>query len=101
MNREKLKHFIEYKSVQNFIIGLIILNSITIGLETSEYIMLNFGRTLLLIDNIILVLFVIEILIKLYAYGFGFFKSGWNIFDFSIVAIALLLPREHRQFYGH
>jgi voltage-gated sodium channel len=24
------------------------------------------------------------------AYGFSFFKSGWNIFDFSIVAIALL-----------
>ena len=90
MNREKLKNFIEYKSVQNFIIGLIILNSITIGLETFEYIMLNFGRTLLLIDKIILVVFVIEILIKLYAYGFSFFKNGWNIFDFSIVAIALL-----------
>ena len=90
MNREKVKHFIEYKFVQNFIIGLIILNSITIGLETSEYIMLNFGRTLLLIDNIILVVFVIEILIKLSAYGFSFFKNGWNIFDFSIVAIAVL-----------
>jgi voltage-gated sodium channel len=90
MNREKIKQFIEGKPVQNFIIGLIVLNSVTIGMETSENVMLNFGQTLLLIDKIILAVFVIEILLKLYAYGFSFFKSGWNIFDFSIVAIALL-----------
>jgi len=90
MNREKVKQFVEKKSVQNFIIALIIFNSITIGMETSDAIIHSFGRTLLLIDKIILAIFVIEILLKLYAYGFSFFKSGWNIFDFSIVAIALL-----------
>lgn len=90
MNREKVKQFVEKNSVQNFIISLIIFNSITIGMETSDAIMRSFGRTLLLIDKIILAIFVIEILLKLYAYRLGFFKSGWNIFDFSIVAIALL-----------
>ncbi len=90
MVKAKLKQYIESSSVQNFIIGLIIFNSVTIGLETSESIMLNFGKTLLLIDKIILAVFVIEILLKLYVYGFSFFKNGWNIFDFSIVAIALL-----------
>ena len=90
MNREKVKQFVVKKSVQNFIIALIIFNSITIGMETSVVIMNSIGSTLLLIDKIILAIFVIEILLKLYAYGFGFFKSGWNIFDFSIVAIALL-----------
>ena len=50
----------------------------------------SFGNILLLIDKIILAIFVIEITLKLYAYGFSFFKSGWNIFDFSIVAVALL-----------
>ena len=90
MNREKIKQFIESKSVQNFIIGLIVLNSITIGFETSDKVMSSMGDTLLLIDKIILAIFVLEITLKLYAYGFSFFKSGWNIFDFSIVAIALL-----------
>jgi len=90
MNREKIKQFIESKSVQNFIIGLIVLNSITIGFETSDKVMSSIGDTLLLIDKIILAIFVLEITLKLYAYGFSFFKSGWNIFDFSIVAIALL-----------
>jgi voltage-gated sodium channel len=90
MNREKIKQFIESKSVQNFIIGLIVFNSITIGFETSDKLMSSVGDTLLLIDKLILTIFVIEILLKLYAYGFNFFKSGWNVFDFSIVAIALL-----------
>ncbi len=90
MNREKIKHFIEGKSVQNFIIGLIVLNSITIGFETSNKVMSSIGDTLLLIDKIILAIFVLEITLKLYAYGFSFFKGGWNVFDFSIVVIALL-----------
>jgi len=90
MNREKVKCFVEHKSVQNFIIGLIVLNSITIGFETSEKIMLSIGNALLLIDKIILAIFVVEIALKLYAYRLSFFKSGWNVFDFSIVAIALL-----------
>lgn len=90
MSREKVKQFVEKDSFQKFIIALIIFNSITIGMETSSVIMNSFGRTLLLIDKLILAIFVIEILLKFYAYGFDFFRSGWNIFDFSIVAIALL-----------
>jgi voltage-gated sodium channel len=90
MNRENIKQFIESKSVQNFIIGLIILNSITIGFETSDKVMSSMGDMLFLIDKIILAIFVLEITLKLYAYGFSFFRSGWNVFDFSIVASALL-----------
>ncbi len=52
--------------------------------------MASFGNVLLRIDKIILAIFVLEITLKLYAYGFSFFKGGWNVFDFSIVAIALL-----------
>jgi voltage-gated sodium channel len=90
MSREKVKQFVEKSSVQNFIIALIIFNSITIGMETSSAIMNSFGKTLLLIDKIILAIFVLEITLKLYAYGFSFFKGGWNIFDFTIVTVALL-----------
>ena len=90
MNREKVKNFVESNAFQNTIIGLIVFNSITIGMETSSTVMSSFGNKLLLIDKIILAVFVIEISLKLYAYRFSFFKSGWNIFDFSIVAIALL-----------
>jgi voltage-gated sodium channel len=90
MNREKIKQFVEKDSFQKFIITLIIFNSITIGMETSSAIMTSIGDMLLLIDKIILAIFVLEITLKLYAYRFSFFKGGWNVFDFSIVAIALL-----------
>jgi voltage-gated sodium channel len=90
MNRENIRLFIESQTVQNIIIGLIVFNSITLGLETSDAVMSSVGDILLAIDKIILTIFVSEIVIKLYAYGFRYFKSGWNVFDFSIVAIALL-----------
>ena len=90
MSREKIKLFCEGTKFQNFIVLLIIINSITIGLETSDGVMSLFGDTLLLIDNLILAVFVVEITIKLYAYGFNYFRSGWNIFDLSIVLLALM-----------
>ncbi|BDQ03611.1 MAG: hypothetical protein KatS3mg037_2186 [Ignavibacterium sp.] len=67
MIRNNIRNFVENKSVQSFIVALIIFNSITIGMETSDAIMHSFGKTLLLIDKIILGIFVIEILLKLYA----------------------------------
>jgi voltage-gated sodium channel len=90
MTREKVKQFVEKSSFQNFIIGLIVFNSITIGMETSEAIMRSFGDTLLFIDTLIIAIFVAEIMLKLYAYKFHFFRSGWNVFDFAIIVIALL-----------
>lgn len=90
MSREKIKFFCERDKFQNFIIWLIVLNAITIGLETSSSIMGAIGNFLLILDKVILAVFVIETILKLYAYGFSYFKSGWNVFDFSIVALALL-----------
>ncbi len=90
MKKTEIGKWIESSAIQNVIIVLIIINSITIGLETSDYFMNKFGSYLLTLDKIILGIFVLEIMIKLYAFDYKFFKSGWNIFDFSIVAIALL-----------
>lgn len=90
MNREKIRLFCEGSAFQNSIVWLIVLNAVSIGLETFPSIMAAFGDTLLFLDKLILAVFVVEIILKLYAYGFSYFKSGWNIFDFSIVALALL-----------
>ena len=89
-HREKLGTFLEGSKFQNFIVGLIILNSVTIGMETSKPLMKSFGFLFEWIDDAILAVFVVEIILKLYAFGFRFFKSAWNIFDFLIVAIAAI-----------
>ncbi|MFT5640495.1 MAG: voltage-gated sodium channel [Cyclobacteriaceae bacterium] len=89
-NRQKLRLFIESSNFQNTIIGLIIINSILIGLETSPDIVKRFGFFIDQFDRIILVLFIVEIGIKLYAYGWSFFKSTWNLFDASIILISVM-----------
>ncbi|MBO9463802.1 ion transporter [Tropicibacter sp. R15_0] len=88
--RERLGNWLDQVWVQNTIIGVIIINAIVLGMETSDTLMQNWGGVIRLIDALCLAIFVVEIAIKLFARGFGFFRSGWNLFDFAIVAIALI-----------
>lgn len=88
--RQTLGAWVESKSVQNFIIGLIVINAIILGMETSPTIMAHFGPQLLALDSLILGVFVVEIGLKLVAQGAGFFRRGWNIFDLAVVGIALV-----------
>ncbi|MEA2017334.1 MAG: ion transporter [Campylobacterota bacterium] len=86
----KIKQFVESNNFQNFIIGLIILNGITMGLETSKTISSDFGNLFNIFNIFVISIFTIEILLKIYTYKLNFFKSGWNLFDFFIVTISLI-----------
>jgi voltage-gated sodium channel len=86
--QQKLANIVEHPYVIGFITILIIINAITLGLETSPSLSAEYGHFFHLLDLAILGVFTAELLAKLYAYRFSFFKSGWNIFDFIIVAIA-------------
>ena len=88
--RSKLADWIESPGPRNFIIALILINAVILGLETSPSIMAQIGPLLIAINKAILVVFVIEIVLKLIALGPRFFRSGWNCFDFFIVGIALV-----------
>ena len=84
-NRTRMAAFLESDRVSSLIIGVIIVNAITLGLETSQVAMEAAGPLIIAIDRLCLTIFVIEILAKLFAYRFAFFRNGWNIFDFVIV----------------
>jgi voltage-gated sodium channel len=88
--RARLGGFIEHPRTQAAIIGLIVFNAITLGLETWPRAVAVAGPVLEAIDSIILGVFVLELACKLLAHGGRFFRNGWNIFDFVIVGIALL-----------
>ncbi len=90
MTQDKVKDFVERSWFQRAIVILIIINSVLIGLETSPSYMESYGFYIDQIDRIILIVFVAEILLKLYAYGFGFFKSAWNIFDTTVILISVI-----------
>ncbi len=88
--RERLGNWIESPRIQAAIIAVISINAVTLGLETSTVVQRHAGTLLLRVEQIVLTIFVVEILLKLYAFRLRFFTSGWNVFDFVIVAIALI-----------
>jgi len=85
-----IKKILENKYFITFITIVIIINAITLGLETSPKIKTEFGFILSLIDRIALTIFTIELISKIVVYKLRFFKDGWNIFDFLIVAVSLI-----------
>jgi len=88
--RETLRRFVEHRAVQRFIISVIVLNGVVIGLETSDWLMARVGGLLNFLDTAAIVIFIVEISLKIVIYRFAYFKNPWNVFDFTIVAIALV-----------
>lgn len=85
-----LKNLIENARFEQAIVVLIIINAITLGLETYPAAMNSFGAVLVVIDQLILAVFVAELLAKFAVYRTDFFKSPWRIFDLIVVGIALV-----------
>jgi len=92
--RTRVGQWVESARVTNFIVILIIINAIIFGLATSASIKQQYGPILDWLDDVILGVFIVEIALKIYAFGWRFVKSGWNVFDFIIVAIALVPTTE-------
>jgi voltage-gated sodium channel len=88
--RARIGAWIESSRVQRTIIALILVNAVILGLETSAEVTARFGTALTRIDQVILAVFVLEILGKLYAHGLKFFRQSWNVFDLIVVGIALV-----------
>jgi voltage-gated sodium channel len=88
--RTRLTHWLALPVVQHSVLALIVINAALMGLETSSGVMAQAGDWILAIDRIILAVFVGEIMLRLYAHGRNFFKDPWSVFDFTVVAIALI-----------
>ena len=88
--RERLGAWIDQPRVRYTILGVILFNAVLLGLETSAPIMERFGPLIRALDLACLAVFVAEIGAKLVARGWRFFLSGWNVFDFLIVGVALV-----------
>ncbi|OSQ49881.1 ion transporter [Marivita geojedonensis] len=88
--RNKVASFLDQTWVGNFIVGVILFNAVLLGMETSDRVMETAGPMILALDSLCLIIFVVEIALKLFAHGWRFFRSGWNLFDFFIVGIALV-----------
>lgn len=70
--------------------GLLVLNLLTIGLETSAPLMDKYGVAIDLFNRLILYIFLVEIAARVVAHGWDFFKDPWHVIDAFVVVVAVL-----------
>jgi voltage-gated sodium channel len=87
---DRLKALISHPRTERFVIILIVINAITLGLETVKPVMESYGWLLHIIDQAILAVFVVELLARIAVHRLAFFKDPWSLFDFAVVTIALI-----------
>lgn len=88
--RARLVAFVEHPRFTAVITALIVVNAVTLGLETSPAAMAAAGGWLVALDRAILAVFVTELGLRVAAHGPRFFRGAWNWFDLVVVGIALL-----------
>jgi voltage-gated sodium channel len=88
--RQRLHARLETPLVQRCLIALILANAVILGFETSSMMMARWGVWLGAADAAILAVFVVEIALRLITHRLSFFRDPWNVFDFAVVAIALI-----------
>lgn len=87
---ERARALVEHRGFQRVVIALIVFNAVTLGLETSERMMASYGGLLHVLDRATLAVFVLELLLRFYGYGWKFFRDPWSIFDVLVIGIALV-----------
>lgn len=85
-----LRNIISGRVWSNCIAALIIINTIVISMETYPSVMNDYGDLLTSIDQIILYVFILELVLRFVAYRLDFFKDPWSIFDLCVIGIALV-----------
>ena len=76
-----------------FILGVILAAAVIVGIETYPAFYQKHHSLLHAVDRLILIIFAIEITLKIVAQGnrpWDFFKDPWNVFDFIIVGVCFI-----------
>ncbi len=75
------------------VLGTIVVNAVVLGLQTYEGVEDRWGEFLDLVNAACLAIFIVELLVRIASYWprpWEFFRSGWNIFDFVVIAAAFV-----------
>ena len=89
----RLWRIVESPFFTGFILAVIIANAVVLGLQTYPEIEERRGDLLNFLNDVFLAVFVVELALRIGAYGRrpqDFFRSGWNVFDFVVIAVAFV-----------
>ena len=87
------RRVVEAHAFEYAIITIIILNGVLLGVGTSSALSEQYGSWFSLGNRIALAIFIAEALLKMVASSprvVGYFKDGWNVFDFLVIVFALI-----------
>ena len=87
-DRRRVKKLVEGKNFDFLIMSLICMDAVILGLMTSDAMNRFFEGGLFILDRLFMAIFIIEMIMKIFAFGKKLFKSGWNVFDFAVIAIS-------------
>ena len=91
--QEKANQIVNSGLFRYFILSLILASGVIVGVETYPAVHERFAHSLNLIDQMIIYIFLVEIILKLLSYGkkpWDYFGDPWNVFDFIIVAVCFI-----------
>lgn len=79
--RDRVRTLVESSTFQGVVITLILLNAVILGMETSPRLMDAYGGLLRNTDTVILGLFVLELVLRVFAHRKRFFRDPWSWFE--------------------
>ena len=92
--RGRIQAIITAPWFQTFITTVIVLNAVTLGLDTIKVVTGagngNVGRIIGWLDVFFLSIFIVEILLRLFVQRLQYFRDGWNWFDVLVVGVAIM-----------
>ena len=91
--RSALARLIDSRAFTATVLVVIAANAVVLGAQTYEGVNREYGDVLSLLNAVFLGVFVVELALRIACYGrrpHRFFRDGWNLFDFVVVAAAFL-----------
>jgi voltage-gated sodium channel len=78
---------------RSVVFGAIVLGAALVGLDTVPAVHESWGRAIRLLDLAVIAIFVIEVIVKIAAWGrqpWRYFLDPWNLFDFTVTVLCVL-----------
>ena len=85
------QRFVDSPGFAGVVLATIVANAVVLGLQTYDSVVRDYGQLLDRLNDVFLIVFVVELGLRIASYGRrpqDFFRSGWNVFDFVVVAAA-------------
>ncbi len=72
------------------IVGVLVVNAIAIGLRTASSVSKSLDPLLVGTEIAVVVIFVVEMIIKITGHGRSFFREAWNWFDLIVIVLSIV-----------